>query len=202
MAKFPRKESDIVALAVSMVTGFADHTDVYPSPPVNPTELGALISDYNNKKEAAAAAEVAARQATTEKDHALEALIDKMEIDLHYAEDTVGNNSPQLQLIGWNGRKPRTPLTPPGQTRLLEVLHQGPGWLTMDWKKPVDGGKVAAYNIQRRQRPEGDWIQISMAVGTEITLHDQGRGTEWEYRVIAVNKAGEGPASNTVMAVL
>ena len=31
---------------------------------------------------------------------------------------------------------------------------------------------------------------------------DEPRGVELEYRVIAVNKAGEGPASNTVMAVL
>jgi len=47
---------------------------------------------------------------------------------------------------------------------------------------------------------------------TEATLHNQARGKEWEYRaclcvsarrqVIAVNKAGEGEPSNTVMAVL
>jgi len=30
----------------------------------------------------------------------------------------------------------------------------------------------------------------------------QERGKEWEYRVIAVNKAGQGTSSNTVMAVL
>ncbi len=41
-----------------------------------------------------------------------------------------------------------------------------------------------------------------MAIESEITLSGQERGKEWEYRVIAVNKAGEGTPSNTVMVVL
>ena len=35
-----------------------------------------------------------------------------------------------------------------------------------------------------------------------IVLINQERGKEWEYRVIAGNKAGDGPASNTVAVVL
>ena len=72
----------------------------------------------------------------------------------------------------------------------------------MDWKEPIDGGKPAAYKIQRRERPAGSWTEVSMAIESEITLSDQTRGTEWEFCVIAVNKAGEGLSSNTVMAVL
>ncbi len=202
MAQFPKKEADIVALAVAMVTGFTDHTDVYPAPPVTVAELSALISDYNAKKAAATNAAVAAMQATEEKDAALAALEDKMIADLHYAEDTTNDNSEQLQLIGWDSRKHRSPLALPGQARTLETLHQGPGWISLDWKAPADGGKVAAYAIERRQRPEGDWQQIAMAMDTEITLHDQQRGIEWEYRVLAANKTGSGAPSNTVMAVL
>ncbi len=41
-----------------------------------------------------------------------------------------------------------------------------------------------------------------MAIESEITHTNQERGKEWEYRAIAVNKAGEGLPSNTVMAVL
>lgn len=40
------------------------------------------------------------------------------------------------------------------------------------------------------------------AVISEAMLLDQPCGKEYEYKVIAVNKAGEGEASNTVLAVL
>ena len=51
-------------------------------------------------------------------------------------------------------------------------------------------------------RPDGPWSDAGMAIESEITLTNQERGKEWEYRVLAVNKAGEGQPSNTVMAVL
>lgn len=41
-----------------------------------------------------------------------------------------------------------------------------------------------------------------MVIATEATLNNQERGKEWEYRVIAANKAGEGEPSIAVMAVL
>ena len=41
-----------------------------------------------------------------------------------------------------------------------------------------------------------------MAIESELALSDQPRGIEWEYRVIAVNKTGEGSPSNTFMTVL
>ncbi|MDF1545179.1 MAG: fibronectin type III domain-containing protein [bacterium] len=54
----------------------------------------------------------------------------------------------------------------------------------------------------RRIRPDGPWEDVATAVITEATLVDQERGKEWEYRIVAINKAGEGEPSNTVMAVL
>ena len=61
---------------------------------------------------------------------------------------------------------------------------------------------MASYNIERRERPEGPWQTVSLAIEPETTLHDQERGKEFEYRVSAVNKAGQGEPSNTIMAVL
>ena len=88
------------------------------------------------------------------------------------------------------------------QCRAVEAHRRGEGWIFLDWKEPVDGGAVAAYKILRRLRPDGPWTDAGMAVEREITLTNEERGKEWEYRVTAVNKAGEGEPSNTVMAVL
>jgi len=50
--------------------------------------------------------------------------------------------------------------------------------------------------------PVESWDNIAMAILSEITLVDQTEKTEIEYRVIAINKAGEGTPSNTVLVVL
>jgi len=53
------------------------------------------------------------------------------------------------------------------------------------------------------QRRSGEnWDNIAMAIITEATLVDQPEKIELEYHVIAVNKAGVGPESNTVNVVL
>jgi hypothetical protein len=208
MARFPIKESEILVLAQEMATGLTANAAVFPSPPVVPNapppvpSLTFMTSSYTTARNAAMAAAATAEEATTTKDEVLQTLVDAMKADLRYAENTVDFDDDQLKLIGWGGRKAGTALEIPGQCRTLEAPRQGEGWIFLDWKEPIDGGKPAAYKIQRRERPAGPWTESSMAIESEITLSDQERGKEWEYRVVAVNKAGEGEPSNTVMAVL
>jgi len=202
MAQFPRTEPEVVVLAQDMATGLAANAATFPTPPVAPADLQTAIGAYVTARDAAVAAVAAAEQATATKNEALQALTDDMKADLRYAENTVNYDDDQLKLIGWGGRKAKTSLEAPGQTRSLEAPREGEGWVFLDWKEPVDGGAVAAYKIQRRLRPDGPWSDAGMAIESEITLTNQERGKEWEYRVLAVNKAGEGEPSNTVMAVL
>ncbi len=37
----------------------------------------------------------------------------------------------------------------------------------------------------------GEWADIAMAPDTEVRLDDPPRGVELEYRIVAINKAGE-----------
>lgn len=202
MARFPFTEADIVALADVMQSGLTDNAVVYPAPPVLPADLIVLINTYQVAKNGAVAAQAAAEDATATKNDALEDLVEAMKSDIRYAENTVNYDDDKLKLIGWAGRKTAIPLAAPGQARLLEAPKQGEGWVFLDWKAPVEGGAVSAYKVMRRERPDGPWAEVATAVISEATLVEQPTRKELEYRIIAVNKAGDGEPSNTAMVVL
>jgi len=202
MARFPRTEPEVIALAEAMITGLTANAAVYPAPPVAVLDLTAAKGVYIVALNAAIAARAAAEAATTAKDEKLDDLVDAMKSDIRYAENTVDFDDDKLKLIGWAGKKAPTPLAIPGQTRLLEAPRQGDGWVFLDWKAPIDGGAPAAYKVMRRERPAGAWEDVATAVITEATLVEQPKTKELEYRIIAVNKAGDGEPSNTEMVVL
>ena len=202
MAKFPKKEAEIAALAERLVSGFTNNSALFPALPVSRMTLVAKKSIFRTKRSEAIAANAAAEQSIADKDAALVELIDALKSDIRYAENTVNFDDDKLKLLGWSGNQTPTALIPPGEVRQLEAPKQGDGWVFLDWKAPTDGGKVSAYKIQRRQRPEGAWQEVGTAIETEATLVDQPLKTELEYRVVAINKAGVGSPSNTIMAVL
>ncbi len=190
----------VLALAILPLSGFADD---YYSPYVDqPNPTNVYWGDTHLHTNLSVDANGMGNNALTPNDAGLEELSDGMKAILRYAEDTVNYEDAQLSLLGWGGKAAPTSLEAPGQARTLEIVSQGEGWVTLDWKKPADGGAVAFYKIDRRERPAGNWALIALAMESEGTLNNQERGKDWEYRVIAVNKAGEGVPSNTVAAVV
>ena len=202
MARVPTREADVVALAGDIIAGLTQYTEQFPSPPTTPEELRTAADAYNAAREKAVGAEGTAAEAHDVKDDALQTLIDGMRAVLRYAEETARYDDGKLKLLGWSGRRTRNELEPPGQVRTLEVKREGPGWVFLDWKPPFQGGVVAAYRIQRRVRADGDWVDVGMALETQMVLANQERAVEYEYQVFAANKAGEGESSNVVSAVL
>ncbi len=209
MPRFPKNQADIAALAWLIEAGLKDNPAIFPAPPVSWFMIRVKKIQFVGLRDIALSARAVAEQASTDKTEALQELIEAMKADIRYAENTVDFDDDKLKLIGWAGRKAPAVLPPPGQVRMLEAPKQGAGWVFLDWKQPADGGKPAAYKVQRRvgggvgSEPVGDrWEDIATAILSEITLVDQPEKTEIEYRVIAINKAGEGTASNTVSVVL
>ncbi len=200
--RFPKREPDLARLAHDLVNGLRANAEDFPSPPVSPDQLQQTLDTYDAAREAAITRYAHAVSGTQEKEEAMDSLIDEMKSTLRYAENTVNGDDGKLQLLGWGGRRARTANEVPGQVRTLELIREGKDWVFLDWKQPVDGGLVNAYKIQRRKRDGGSWMDAGMAVETETLLPDQESGIEVEYRVLAVNKLGDGPPSNIVRAVL
>ena len=202
MARFPLTEGEIVLLAHSVASGLTAQPGIFPDPPVAAGDLAAAVEAYKAAKVAVFKAQAAHKEAVRAKDAALRALKTDLRCDLRYAEYTAGGDAGKLATLGWNGRAARTRLAVPGQPGLLVMTEQEKDRVVLRWKKPDDGGEVSAYAVERRVSPDGVWEPAGMAVKPQAVLENQPRGRDLQYRVMAVNKAGAGPAGNTVSAVL
>jgi hypothetical protein len=199
---FPTKEGDVIILANEIANGLTAGSATYPAPPVESTDLNMFNNTFKNAQNAMAAAQAAVKQAADTKLIALQNLVEAMKKDIQYAETTVGNDDAKLKIIGWGARREKTPLAVPGQTLELTAAAQGAGWVELAWYAPADGGKVAAYKVQRRLRPDGPWTDVMIAMETQCRVENQERLKEWEWQIVAANKAGDGMPSNIVMTVL
>lgn len=201
MARFPTRESDLIALAHQLIAGLTNHPKVFANPPVAAAQLQDRLTAFLNDGQAASVADTRAAEAHAKKDTSHELLADDMTTVLRYAERAVATPD-QLALIGWAGPRAHSALTPPGQPRALEAQRKAAGVVFLDWKDPAEGGKVASYQVQRRELPDGAWVLAGHAVDSEVVLADQPAGKNLEYRVYGVNKAGDGPVGNVVEVVL
>ena len=202
MGQFPKAEPNVAILADQMIAGFTGGAEIYPAPPVNVATLTQLRDGYTAAKNHLTATQAQAEQATVTKDGQLDLLVEAMKKDIRYAENTASGNDELLKIIGWSGRKAPEPLQMPGQAKFLAVTRQEEADVDLTWQAPDEGGKPSAYRVMRRERPAGPWLDVATAITTEAFLIDQPRGKEFEFRVLAVNKAGEGEPSNTVVIVL
>ncbi|MEQ8822414.1 MAG: hypothetical protein RLY93_19435, partial [Sumerlaeia bacterium] len=110
MARFPRREGEMIHLADQMIRGldkFGHHFDGNDL-----MGLKQLRQLYQDKKERQNELAEAYKAATEDKDGALMDLINKMKDELRQAELSTEENPALLERIGW-GTKSQTTVTPP-----------------------------------------------------------------------------------------
>jgi fibronectin type III domain protein len=134
-------------------------------------------------------------------------LEEEMRKIIYLAEHDCMDNPGNLEYIGWSDRKPPTPLATPGQPGELTPTYEGPGTLSLQWDKSSSGGAVSSYRIERSDQPEGGgvpgpWTLITTSYTEGVTLENQPRGVEMQYRVIATNATGDSMPSNIATVVL
>lgn len=88
----------------------------------------------------------------------------------------------------------------PGQTSAPEVTDWDKDHVDLSWDAPRDdgGAKIEKYIIQRREKGQTSWEEGAVVPGD----HTEGRcpglteNGEYEFRILAVNKAGPGKPSD------
>jgi len=213
MPRYPIQQARIIALAEAMIAGYTEHAAQFPNS--DAALLQTLRDAYNTAAAARTEAMAAAQLATESKQQALAALQAEMKRQLKQSQVDTSDDPVKLEYIGWGPRREAEPAEPPGQPMSLKSINEGAGTLEIGWKRPArgSGGPVRTYIIERRtfaandelrtpDSAEGGWSHAAISLETRALLKRQPRGVQLEYRVKAINKAGESKPSNTIAVVL
>ncbi|XP_072529480.1 immunoglobulin superfamily member 22-like [Salminus brasiliensis] len=98
------------------------------------------------------------------------------------------------------------PIEPPGLVPQPQISDVTKDSVTVTWATPAqDGGApVLGYIVERRKKGSSMWVSISKELiqDTKCAVDDLVEDMEYEFRVTAVNRAGEGTpsTSNAVLA--
>lgn len=203
MPRFPESLPEIMALASEVAGGMEQNPADYPAPPVTPAELKQNRADIFEVESEIVALRASLTAARTRKRELVKNIKRNTTSNLRYAEALHRKQPAKLLEINWRVRAAPKKLEKPEQAMNLKIVFEENGGLKLAWKKPVGGGKVAAYQIMRRNITENTDYQLAGAsVNRFVELTDQPQGVKLEYRIIAINRTGESVPSNSVYAVL
>lgn len=95
----------------------------------------------------------------------------------------------------------KDPYNPPGAPSTPEVTGYDTNQISLKWNPPRDdgGSPIIGYVVEKFEKKDGEWTPVKMPMvrGTEATITGLSEGEIYQFRIRAVNAAGQGEASNS-----
>ena len=90
----------------------------------------------------------------------------------------------------------------PSPPRSLNATDVTPTSVTLNWTVPLSNGgsPIIGYTVEMKDKFSTRWAQVSEHMVTQLTMNvpNLKEKNEYQFRVIAVNKAGPGEPSPSV----
>ncbi len=196
---FPTSEAKIKRLCDTILDGLFWHQPDFPH--VIRIRLTSARMLYTVARKKFINGQSQLRIATKAKNKKLSELAKIMRNCLKKSEVDTAANPEKLKLIGWAPKDKPNPPEVPSQPLNLRMTAKENQTVRLEWERPDDDSRIRNYIIERRQQ-SGDWQPVGVSYRTEMNLANQPVKVILEYRVKAVNIAGESMPSNTVSVVL
>ena len=88
----------------------------------------------------------------------------------------------------------KDPFTVPLPPSAPEVVDWSEGHMDLEWKEPIDdgGSPITGYIIEKKARHSTEWVNVQQIEGIRCkgSVHGLTEGEEYQFRIIALNKAG------------
>ncbi|XP_067934437.1 twitchin-like [Watersipora subatra] len=93
----------------------------------------------------------------------------------------------------------KLPYDTPGAPGIPEVEEVGNDFVNLSWEKPADdgGGRITGYIVERREPKAEKWTRVNYTpvMALQYNIANLIEDFTYEFRVLAVNEAGEGKPS-------
>ncbi len=119
----------------------------------------------------------------------------------YFTADAVNDANLHSAASGEASATPAAPVTAPGAPAGLAATA-GDAQVSLSWQAPgSDGGaQITSYNLYEGTSRNVTGKPVASVKGTGATIKNLTNGTTYFFKVTAVNKAGEGPASGAASA--
>lgn len=207
--KMAKVKLDLASLDPDGVTGKADAIKTamtgnanFPTPNPSLATLGTDNTTAKAKITAQKNAQLAAKQATTDRDAAMDVLANDLNLLAAYVENASGGDPVKIRSAGMDIKADRTPL---GELDLVVIISitvgTNPGEVRLKWQ-PVN--KAKSYQVQYCADPITDagWKDATPSTDRRTLLSGLTSGTKIWVRVRAIARDNVGPWSDPATIIV